>query len=499
MGYILAHDLGTELNKAALVDEEGRIAAYCTQEYSVSYPRPGWAEQDPELWWRAVRETTRKVLGLARVKPEEVEALVFDSMMYTLVAVDREGRPLRPAILWLDTRAKVQAEELMGSLDLLGMLDRGVIPPTSAKDITPKILWVKQEEPEVFERARFIDSKDYLVHRCVGDFYTDWSCASLFCLFNFREKKWEEELVEEMGLSLDRLSKPVKSTEVVGNLTEEASRELGLPRKVEVVCGSGDATAVAVGAGGPHLYIGTSAWIGAHVEEPLFDLTGVGSICAADPSKFFLIGEMENAGACLKWFRETLAREERERAEREGKGPYQLLDELAAGVEAGSGKLLFLPWMMGERCPFTQSTARGAFLNLTFGHTKGHLVRAVLEGVAYHMRWILEVVEGMGLSLPSLRACGGGAKSEVWLQIFADVMGKKVERVSSPHHVGSLGAATIARVGLGKTDFPSAERSVRVEGEFLPSEKDREIYDRMYGEFKGMQGRLSEVFERLNT
>jgi len=499
LGYILAHDLGTELNKAALVDEEGRIAVYCTQEYSVSYPRPGWAEQDPEVWWKAVRETTRRVLELAGIKPEEVEALVFDSMMYTLVAVDEEGRPLRPAILWMDTRAKAQAEELMGRLDLLGMLERGVIPPTSAKDITPKILWIKQEEPEIFERARFIDSKDYLVHKCVGEFYTDWSCASLFCLFNFREKEWEKELVEEMGLSVERLSKPVRSTEVVGNLTERASRELGLPRKVEVVCGSGDATAVAVGAGGPHLYIGTSAWIGAHVEEPLFDLTGVGSICSADPSKFFLIGEMENAGACLKWFRENLAREERERAEREGKGPYQLLDELAARVEAGSEKLLFLPWMMGERCPFTQSTARGAFLNLTFGHTKGHLIRAIMEGVAYHMRWILEVVEGMGLPLPSLRACGGGAKSEVWLQIFADVMGKRVERISFPHHVGSVGAATIARVGLGKTDFPSAEKSVKVEREFLPSEEKREIYDRMYEEFKGMQGRLSEVFERLNT
>ncbi len=498
MGYILAHDLGTELNKASLVDEEGKMVAYCTKEYAVSYPRPGWAEQDPLSWWEAVKETTAEVLRKAKVKPQEVEALVFDSMMYTLVTVNEEGKPLRPAILWLDTRAKAQAEELMGRLDLLGMLERGVIPPTSAKDITPKILWIKQEEPEIFRRARFVDSKDYLIYRCVGEFYTDWSCASLFCLFNFREKRWEEELVEEMGLSPDRLSIPVKSTEVVGNLTEKAAWELGLPRKVEVVCGCGDATAVGVGAGGPHLYLGTSAWVGMHVEEPLFDLTGVGSLCAADPERFFLIGEMENAGSCLKWFRDQLAREERERGERMGRGPYALLDEMAGRVEAGSGKLLFLPWMMGERCPFIQSTVRGAFLNLSFRHTKAHLVRAVMEGVAYHLRWIAEVVEGMGLSLPSLRICGGGAKSEVWSQILADVLGKKVERVASPHHVGSLGASIVARVGLGKTDFRSAEREVKVEREFLPSE-GREIYDPLYREFKSLQPMLSEFFERLNA
>jgi len=255
---------------------------------------------------------------------------------------------------------------------------------------------------------------------------------------------------------------------------------------------------VGVGAGGPHLYLGTSAWVGMHVDEPLFDLTGVGSLCAADPGRFFLIGEMENAGSCLKWFRDQLAREERERGERMGRGPYALLDEMAGRAEEGSGRLLFLPWMMGERCPFTQSTVRGAFLNLSFRHTRAHLVRAVMEGVAYHLRWIAEVVEGMGLPLPSLKVCGGGARSDIWAQILADVLGKKVERVASPHHVGSLGASIIARVALGKTDFRSAEREIGVEKEFLPSER-RGIYDQLYQEFKSLQSTLSEFFERLNS
>jgi len=504
--YILAHDIGTEANKATLFDIQGEIVGLDSEVYGVNYPQPCWAEQDPEVWWKAIVKSTRRLIGKTGVSPTEVIALIFDAMTVSALPVDREGKALRPAIIWLDTRAGKQAGWCLENLDLLKLLDMGMIPPASEKDVIPKLRWIKEKEPRVFERTyKFMDVKDYIVYKCTGEFCTDRSCALLTGLFSCRTNRWEKELIKTVGLSEDMLSPVVKSTDVVGNLTAAAAEELGLSTGTKVVSGCGDFAAVAVGSGAvregqAHLYIGSSGWIAAHVTEPEFDvILGIGSICSAMPDKLLLIGQMENAGACLKWFRDTLGGEEKAEALRKHMGAYQVLDELARGVEPGAGKLIFLPWMLGERCPVINPSLRGAFINLGFNHGKGHLVRAILEGVAYNTRWVLEGIEGLGFKVESLNAAGGGALSGVWLQIYADVLGKRIRQVQFPQEAGSRGAALTALVGLGiYKDFDSVAELVPLGREFEPEEKHRAIYEELYGCFKQLCEQLAPIYGRLN-
>ena len=504
--YILAHDVGTEVNKAVLFDTEGKIIGLDSEVYGVNYPRPGWAEQDPEVWWRAIVNTTRRVMRKTGVSPSNVVALGLDAMMITALPVDRRGKALRPAIIWLDARAGEQADWCLGKFDLLKLLEMGMIPPASEKDVIPKILWIKEKEPEIFNRTyKFIDVKDYIIYKCTGEFYTDWSCALLTGLFSSKTKTWESEVMDVVGLSEGMLSKAVKSTDIVGNLTASAAEELGLSKQTKVICGSGDAPAVAVGSGAikegqPHLYIGSSGWIALHVTEPKFDIEeGIGSICSADPDKLLLIGQMENAGACLKWFRDELDGGEKDEAEQRNKRAYEILDELASKVDPGAEKLLFMPWMLGERCPVINPSLRGAFINLSFNHSKGHLSRAIMEGVAYNTKWVLDGIERLGFKVECLNAAGGGALSEVWLQIFADVLGKRIRQVYSPQEVGSRGAALIALVGLGfYKDFDSVEKLVPLGREFEPRNEHRAIYQELYQFFKQLYQQLAPIYGQLN-
>jgi len=504
--YILAHDIGTEVNKAVLFDIQGKIVGLDSEVYGVNYPHPCWAEQDPEVWWKAVVKSTRRLIGKTRVSPAEIIALVFDSMTVSALPVDREGKALRPAIIWLDARAGKQAGWCLANLDLLKLLDMGMIPPASEKDVIPKLRWIKEKEPGVFESTyKFMDVKDYIVYKCTGEFCTDRSCALLTGLFSSKTNQWEKELIATVGLSGDMLSPVLKSTDVVGNLTASAAEELGLSTETKVVCGCGDFAAVAIGSGAigegqAHLYIGSSGWIATHVTEPKFDVNlGIGSICSAMPDKLLLIGQMENAGACLKWFRDTLGGEEKTEALRKHVRIYEVLDELAREVEPGAGKLIFMPWMLGERCPMINPTLRGAFINLSFNHGKGHLVRAILEGVAYNTKWVLDGIEGLGFKVERLNAAGGGALSGVWLQICADVLGKRIRQVQFPQEAGSRGAALMALVGLGiYKDFDSVAELVPLGREFEPRDEHRAIYEELYRCFQQLYEQLAPIYGQLN-
>lgn len=502
--YVVVTDVGTEANKAAIVDFDGRDLASTTEEYDVCRPKPGWAEQDPEVWWNAIVKTTRKVIKKANVNPKNIVGMSFDCMMTDVIPVDSRGRALRPALLWLDTRSQKQYEKYVRECfdeTLEELVQKGVYPPTSPKDVIPKILWIKENEPEIFESARkFVDVKDYMINKCVGDFYTDKSTALAFNLFNFRKMQWNEELVASVGLSLDHLSHVVDTTDVVGNLTEDAASSLGLPTDTQVICGTGDVPAVGIGSGAirkgkKHLYLGTSSWIGLHTDEILVDPKAAGgTLFSGDPTKLIFCEEMESAGACMKWFRDVLGEEEKEIERSTGKSAYGLLDELAEKAEPGSRRLIFTPWMAGERCPFTDPNVRGGFINLSLRHEKKHLVRAVMEGVAYNARWVQENVERLGLKDQSLRACGGGAKSDIWLQIFADVMNKKIERIPSPQDVGCMGAAYVALVGLSVfKNFDSIEDAITIEKEFYPNDENRKVYNGIYDIFKTVPERLADV------
>lgn len=504
----MAFDLGTEGTKTSIVSAEGEIVASEFTGYDVRYPKPCWAEQDPETWWGAVAKNTKEVIRKSGISPDDIIGVGGDGMMFTVLPLDEEGRPLRPAIIWLDTRAEEQVGQYFEGLerDLIELLDDGIIPAMSAKDFIPKILWLKDNEPEMFERAqKFVDSKDYIVYKCTGKFNTDWTCACLTGLFSFKKKRWDSAMIEITGLTPERFPEATSPTNVVGELKGEAAKELGLPEGIPVISGSGDPVAIALGTGAikekkPHLYIGSSSWVALHLKEPLFSAdSGIGSICSADPSKLLAIGQMENAGSCLKWLRDNVFREEKNAAEATGKNAYSIMDEMAEKVNPGSDSLIFMPWMSGERCPFIDSTARGGFINLGFNHGRGHMARAVMEGVAFNIRWILEGFEDLGLSIGSLNASGGGARSDFWLQVISDITGKVIDRVSSPLEAGSRGVAMMVGLGLGiYKEFDPLEDLVLIEKEFYPRDDNKKTYDKIYNQFKKSYESLTDIHCALN-
>jgi len=507
--YILVFDIGTGSTKATLITVDGKIVASTTEEYGLSHPYPGWAEQDPEDWWKAVVATTRNILKKSEISPKNVIGISFDAQMINVIPVDKEGKPLRPSIIWMDARAGEEAKELEEKISIILMVSAGLLPMISAKDVPPRILWLKRHEPHVFEKTyKFLDCKDYLIYKLTGKYVTDWTCALLTGMLHVREKEWCEEFLEYLGINVDQLPEPLKTIDIVGTLTDEAAKVLGLPKETPVICGAGDLPATALGSGAigdgeAHVYIGTSSWIGVHLRPEMYTLdpdTGMGTIFSGDPEKLLLTGEMENSGNCYRWFRDELGYKEVEEAKKAGKDPYYILDNEASKIPPGSDKLIFLPWMLGERAPLQDHTVRGGFVNLSLRHTRAHMVRAVLEGVAYHLRWIVDCIERLGFKIEWLNACGGGAQSPIWMQILADVTGKEIRRVHAPLDAPSLGTAMMVGVGLKVyKDFETAAKKlIKIEKVFTPDEKNRKVYEKLYGCFKEIYARLEDVFYELN-
>ncbi|MFQ6088282.1 MAG: FGGY-family carbohydrate kinase [Candidatus Methanofastidiosia archaeon] len=503
MSYVLAYDLGTGGCKTILADLHGRILSSTFEEYQVLYPKKGFAEQDPNIWWKSILISTQKVMK--GIPKEEILGISFSSQMIGTLPLDRDGKPLRNCMIWLDTRSGKQARwiiEHFGPGRLLKIT--GGIP--SERDFISKVLWLKEKEKRIFEKThKFSDCKDYLIFRCTGEFVTDLSCASVTGFFNTEKKVWSDELCEIVGITQDELSRVLKSTDVVGELNSKASRELGLERKTLVICGGGDVATAALGAGAlkigdAHLNLGTSAWVGVNVEERILDpMCGIGSMCSAIPESFILIGEMESAGACLRWLRDELGDSEKLKAEKEEKNVFEVFDEIADSVEPGSKDLIFTPWMWGERAPLVDEYVRGGFFNLSLEHKKCHMIRSVLEGVSYHLRWIAETLEELDLKIEELNVVGGGAKSDIWLQILSDVTLKDIKKPKRAGDACAMGALMIALVGLDiYENFDSLKDLIVMEKKFKPQSENKTKYERLYENFKKIYEMLSEVHEKLN-
>ncbi len=502
---ILSHDLGTAGNKAAFVTIEGELIATAYQEYEVKSPKPGWAEQDPETWWNAIVSTTRELLDKTRMENYEVEGISFDAMLLGAIPVGKDGEPLRPAIIWLDTRAKEESEEFLEKCDIEYMLEEDVIPPLSPKDPIPKYMWIKNHEPDVFENTyKFLEAKGYLIQKCTNNFVSDPSEASLTGTYSLSKRERVPDVLESIGIPMDKFPEIRDAQEIVGELTEEASEELGLSEGIPVVCGSGDPTAAAIGSGAvgtgkPHMYIGSSGWIALHTEELDFKLSGVGTICSADPKKFLLIGESESCASCYEWFKNELSQKEREKADKEGISTFEVMDRKAKKAPPGSDGLLFVPWMSGERCPFIDPMIRGGFLNLSFSHEKNDMIRAVLEGVAYNIRWIKEEIVEMGHEVSEINAIGGGAKSDLWLQIMADVLNEKIRKMPNPSYAGCIGTALTAALAFDYyDDFSDFDDVFEPEKIFSPEEENVGKYDQLYEQFKQVQENISPVCSAIN-
>jgi len=503
--FIIAHDTGTGGDKAVLTDRQGRILHSCYRSYPLNYPRPEWAEQDPEELWSTVAATTRSLLDESRVDPQAVLAVGISAQMFNLLPVDEAGQPLSPMMSWLDLRSVAQADRLLAG-DLPAFLFRhtGNIP--TAKDIIPKILWLREERPDLWRRtAKLLDCKEYILFRLTGRFATDYHGASSYFLFDPHARRWSPEACRALEIPLEMLPPAFPCTALVGEVTEEAGRQTGLLPGTPVVACAGDVAAAQSGAGAStagkaHLCVGTATWVGVSTDhftnDPRRPFWGLSHI---DPDKWIIAGEMETGGGALMWFRDAFCQWEEQQAAAQGISTYAYLSQMAEGVAPGSDRLLFAPWLSGERAPVLDHFARGAFVGLAMSHTKAHLARSILEGVAFQLRWIIESLEGIGLKIEAANAIGGGCTSPVWTQIISDVTGRRLNIVERPQEAGAVGAALAVAVGMGVyPNMEAVDGLISIARVVEPQERAAPRYDGLYREYRSMYTALAPLYQRLH-
>jgi len=501
--YIVAHDVGTGGNKAVLVDTSGAVRATAFSSYATQYPRPDWAEQDPEDWWRAVALTTRRVLDQAGASPSDVLCIVHSTQMLGIVPIGANGLAMRPGIIWLDARAPQQARRIMARFlhpKVFALIAGSEI---TGKDGLAKLLWLKENEPQTYQGMTcFLDVNGYLIYRETGQRVFEWSCASVFGS-ELKKMDWLRAIIGYLGMDLAKFPPLVRSVDTAGKLNARAAGECGLLEGTPVFGGCGDAPAAvvgsgAVGEGDGHIYLGTSGWVGVVTSKSPTGRHGVACIKSADPDKALLFAEMETAGACLKWIADEFY--QHEQSDPNVPNVYALMDQKVEGIPPGSGYLLCTPWMYGERAPIADTWVRSTFFNLSADHTREHLLRAVYEGVAYNLRWIIDIVEStFGFPLPVLRVIGGGARGAPWMQIISDVTGRKVQAVTRPQEAGAVGVALTAAVGLGLyPDFASLKGVVTVDREFEPQAANAEVYGVMYRTYRELYQRLRGLYRKVN-
>lgn len=505
--YVVAHDVGTGGTKGILCTTAGEVVAVDMEPYAISYPREHCAEQEPADWWNAVAAATRRLMENSGTDPADIAGVSFATQMLGVVPVTETGEPLCPGIIWMDCRAQEQADRMvrrMGGPRVLMSLV-GAVP--SGKDVLCKIKWIKEKEPEIYRRTHvFLDVKGYLVFRATGKFETDQTAASVTGVMDKKTRDWSPLLGRMLGLDLAKMPTVRRSIDIAGGLTREAARDMGLPKGTPVISGMGDAPAAPLGGGAlDHgdsvISIGTSGLLMITIDKPVnLGRFGMASIASADPDKWLLVAEMNTAGACLGWFAKQLATEsERGRAPSSETGIFEVLDEVVGGTAVGADGLIFTPWMYGERAPVTDTTLRGAFVNVSIDSTREDMLRAVYEGVAMNFRWVFEAAETKGLPCRTVRAIGGGARSDQWMQVFADVTGRRMESVEDPQQAGAVGAALAVPLALGMYDsYRDIKQVVKVRATFEPDPGNRSIYDGMYGAFKRLHKKLSPVYKSLN-
>lgn len=502
--YVLGIDVGTTGTKAVLVETTGRLAARATHEYPLHTPRPGWAEQDPADWWRATVAAIRDVMSASGARPDEVRGLGLSGQQHGAVFLDAGGHVLRESLLWCDQRTAAQCAWIHDTVGFDRVVGETLNPVLTGFQ-APKIVWLRDHEPETYERLRMILlPKDYVRYRLTGEYATEVSDAAGTSLLNVARREWSEVMVRGLGLTMDMLPQvyesPVASAAVCASVAQETGLRAGLP----VAGGGGDNACSAVGNGVieegiVQVSVGTSGTIFAPMREPKMDpKLRVHTFCHAVPGQWHAMGVMLMAGGSLRWFRDELCAEERAEAERRGIDPYVVIVERAAEAPLGSEGLIFLPYMTGERTPHADPHARGVFLGLGLRHAKVHLARAILEGVCYGLRDSLEIFREMELPVGEVRSTGGGSRSAFWRQMQSDVFGTPLMGMEIDEGA-AFGAALLGGVGAGVwPDVPAACRAVvRTREPVEPNRRASAAYGKYYPVYRGLYRSLKRHFARL--
>jgi xylulokinase len=496
MNLLLGIDLSTTGAKALLIDEEGAVVASVTTPLGLSNPRPLWSEQEPRDWWQATTESIRRVLSEASLSGADLKAIGLTGQMHGLVLLDERGDALRPAILWNDQRCGKECDEIrarVGRERLIQITGNDALTGFTA----PKILWVERHEPEIYRRTRHVLlPKDYVRYRLTGRFAIDKADGSGTMLFNLEERNWSPEILDTLNIPAEWLPETFEGPEVTGEVTIDAAKATGLRAGTPVVAGGGDQAAGAIGVGAVRpgilaLTLGTSGVVFAATESPLIEPQGrLHAFCHALPSRWHLMGVMLSAAGSLQWYRDALA----------PKLSFEELVAEAAQIPAGSEGLLFLPYLSGERTPHPDPLARGAWVGLTVRHRRGHLTRAVLEGVAFGLKDGFSLMQGAGLgAIDQVRVSGGGAKSLLWRQILADVLGAELVTVNTTEGA-AYGAALLAGVAAGAwPDVESAcAQTIKTTARVSPEETSAARYARMYQQYQGLYPALKDVSHGLS-
>ena len=499
--FLIGLDLGTTGAKAGLVDVRGHVIASAAVPYETATPRPGWAEQDPQDWWRASAAVIKQVVTESGVDAGSVAGVALSGQMHGSVFLDSNKKVVRPCILWCDQRTAPQCGWITENVGG-GRLAEWVANPALPGFTAPKVLWLKENEPENYRAvSTLLLPKDYINFRLTGKLATDVSDASGTLLFDVRRRKWSGEMLDALDIPPGWLPAVFESTDVIGVISREAAGATGLPEGVPVAAGGADNACGALGMGVTSpgevaVSIGTSGTVLAPTAGPVVDPEmRLHSFCHSVPGAWYLMGVMLSAGSSLRWFRDELGEPERTLAEGKGKDPYQLLDETASGAPAGCEGLVFLPYLTGERTPHADPDARGVLFGLDLTMTRAHVIRSVMEGVAFGLKDSLEIMRDLGVPIGSVTAGGGGSRSPLWRHIQADVFELPM-RTPAESDAAMLGAALLAGTASGV--FASVEkacRSVVSYGETVaPDPSNIGAYRRGYATFRSLYPALRDLF-----
>jgi xylulokinase len=498
MSYLLGLDVGTSGAKAVLVTTDGRVAATATEEYSLSNPRPLWSEQDPADWWRGSTTAIQRVIAAASVPADAVAGIGLTGQMHGAVFLDERDTVIRPAMLWNDGRTGPQCEEItqrVGSERLIALAGN----PALAGFQAPKVLWLRQHEPEHFARVRrLLLPKDFIRLKLTGEYASDASDAAGTLLLDLKQRDWSDEILQALEIPREWLPRVYEGPEVTGRLRQEVAEELGLPVGLPVVAGGGDNAAAAIGTGiikdgVISSSLGTSGVLFAHSDAIRLDPEGrLHAFCHSVPGAYHLMAVTLSAGGAFQWLRNTLR-------ELQPDVSYDPLVGLAESTPPGAEGLIFLPYLSGERTPHRDPLARGAFVGLTLRHGVGHMVRAVLEGVVFSLRDGLTIMNDLGLNLDEVRAIGGGARSKVWRQLQADILGRPITTMAAEEGP-AFGAALLAGVGAGV--YPNVDAAVKAGVATVdttePDSKALARYDELYDIYRQLYPALKPAFRSLS-
>jgi len=516
--YILAIDHGTSAMKVALADQCGEILAFEYEDTPLYLFPDGGAEQDPDEWWTALIKSSRRLLSKNLVSIDDIVAVCVSSQWSGTVAVDENGNHLFNAIIWMDARGEPYIKQKnRGLINISGygimnifrsLRISGGAPAHAGKDPIAHILFLKNEHPDVYDSTyKFLEPKDYLNLRLTGKFAASYDSIMLHWVTDTRDINnvhYSPSLIKKMGIDENKLPPLKSSVDVLGPLKDEVAAEIGLREGTQVVVGSPDLQTAVIGSGAVldyegHIYIGTSSWITCHVPFKKTDIThNMASVPSSIPGKYFIANEQETAGGCLKWIRDQILHVG-DPTKVENPEVYREFDTIAEAAPPGSNGLIFTPWLYGERTPVEDHAIRGGFHNMSLNVQKQDLLRAIFEGVAYNSRWLFELVEKfIKRKMDPVNIIGGGAQSDIWCQIYADVLNRTVRQVKNPIMANARGAAFIGAVGLGLCKFEDIPHLVQYSKTFTPNPENRELYDNMFKEFLNIYKNNKAISHRLN-